>query len=176
MRGRTRKLFVIFSAFLLAMIPLFTTGIVQPAYADRVPKVIENFTNNPCDALAKAYAEETGEEFKPVDTIIHPFSTTYVQKCGMFPSWMNIRVIKLDFPEEPVKEENPHEIWRFFEFEPGTIVHIDGLNITIEGCVYKNRFVDVYEFVRSEIGWDKVCFQTCTDDCGNVVVYYGSAE
>lgn len=63
----------------------------------------------------------------------------------------------------------------FFQFQEGSIVHIDGYTVIIEGWNYENREVTSYETMRYNAGWDKICFQTCVDDYGTVVVYYGSA-
>ena len=61
----------------------------------------------------------------------------------------------------------------FLTFESGDIVHINEYDVTIEGCIYASSG-ETYEYIRSIIGWDKVCFQTCVSD-GEIVIYYGSS-
>ena len=56
---------------------------------------------------------------------------------------------------------------------PGAVVTVNGRDVVIEGCVYDNYLTGDVGRVRDSIGWDKVCFQTCVDNNGNVVIYYG---
>lgn len=62
----------------------------------------------------------------------------------------------------------------FYEFDPGTVVHIDGKTIIIEGCVYGDYYDDYIEDTKNRVGWDKVCFQTCLGNGSEIVIYYGS--
>lgn len=64
----------------------------------------------------------------------------------------------------------------FYNFEPGTIVHIDGKTIVIEGALYgdyNTTYVDDFEAV---CGCDKVFFQTCLGEGSEIVAYYGSLQ
>lgn len=61
----------------------------------------------------------------------------------------------------------------FLTFDIGDVVHIDNHTVTIEGILYTSADV-YYEDIRNEIGWDKICFQTCCNANGDLVFYYGS--
>lgn len=56
---------------------------------------------------------------------------------------------------------------------PGAVVNVNGRQIVIEGYTYSNYNNEGLGYLRDRVGWDKVCFQTCTDNNGNVIVYYG---
>lgn len=56
---------------------------------------------------------------------------------------------------------------------PGATVNVNGQDVIIDGYIYDNYNTSNLWDVRSRVGFDKVCFQTCVDGAGNIIVYYG---
>lgn len=62
----------------------------------------------------------------------------------------------------------------FLNFAIGDTVYIDGQAVTIDGYTYIDTDNDYMEDIRANIGYDKICFQTCTGYGSQAIVYYGT--
>lgn len=64
----------------------------------------------------------------------------------------------------------------FYNFEPGTVVNIDGKSVVIDGAYYGDYNIDYIEDTKNKFGWDSVYFQTCLGEGSEIVIYYGHQQ